>query len=115
MAPYSAAVLPTSCHETARMLPTSMSLRCSLSEVALLMARIEAADATAYEMPMIASWGMRARRARMVEKMAAPTKVKASEIQYTQGPCGSPPVQGSRMAMVAPSAAIWARERSTKM
>ena len=30
---------------------------------------------------MIASCGMRARRARMVEKMAAPTNVKASEIQ----------------------------------
>ena len=29
------------------MLPTSMSFRCSLSEVALLMARIAAADATA--------------------------------------------------------------------
>jgi hypothetical protein len=29
------------------MLPTSMSLRCSLSEVALLIARIVAAEATA--------------------------------------------------------------------
>ena len=63
------------------MFPTSMSLRCSLSDVALLMARMAAADATAYEMPMMASWGMRARRLRMVEKMAAPTKVKARLIQ----------------------------------
>ena len=47
IAPYSSAVFPTSGHETARMLPTSMSFKCSLSEVDLLMARIAAADATA--------------------------------------------------------------------
>ena len=63
------------------MLPTSMSLRCSLSEVALLMARIAAAEATAYAMPMIASCGIRARRDLIVEKTAAPTKVKARLIQ----------------------------------
>ena len=54
------AVLPTSSHDTARMLPTSMSFRCSLSALDLLIARIAAAEATAYEMPMIASWGIRA-------------------------------------------------------
>jgi hypothetical protein len=32
-------------------------------------------------MPMIASWGMRARLLRMVEKMAAPTNVNARLIQ----------------------------------
>ena len=59
------------------MFPTSMSFRCSLSDVALLIARIAAAEATAYEMPMIASCGMRARRLRTVEKIAAPMKVKS--------------------------------------
>ena len=67
------------------MLPTSMSLRCSPSEVALLIARIVAADATAYAMPMIASCGMRARRLRMVENRTAPRKVKARLTQYTAG------------------------------
>ena len=47
MAPYSAAVLQTSCHDTAMMLPTSMSFRCSACDVDLLIARIAAADATA--------------------------------------------------------------------
>ena len=41
------AVSQTSGHCTDRMLPTSMSLRCSLSDVALLIARMTAADATA--------------------------------------------------------------------
>ncbi len=45
--PYSPAVSATSPHDTARMLPTSMSLRCSLSDVALLIARMAAAEATA--------------------------------------------------------------------
>ena len=58
------------------MLPTSMSFRCSACEVDLLIARIAAAEATAYEMPMIASCGMRARRLRIVEKIAAPMNVK---------------------------------------
>jgi hypothetical protein len=35
----------------------------------LLSARIVAADATAYEMPMMASCGMRACRLRIVEKV----------------------------------------------
>jgi hypothetical protein len=47
MAPYNNAVRPTSGHDTARILPTSMSFRCSLSDVALLIAKIEAAEATA--------------------------------------------------------------------
>ena len=59
------------------MFPTSMSLRCSASRVALLIARMEAAEATAYEMPMMASWGMRALRLRTIEKTAAPRNVKA--------------------------------------
>src|SRR5919112_1519137 len=46
---------------------------------------------------------------------AAPTKVKARLTQYTEGACGSPPEKGRSSAMVAPSAAIWASERSTKM
>src|SRR5919198_3603633 len=66
-------------------------------------------------MPMMASCGIRARRTRIVEKTAAPMKVKNRLIQYTLAPCGSPPVKGSRMAMVAPSAAIWASDRSTKI
>jgi hypothetical protein len=47
--------------------------------------------------------------------MAAPRNVKRRLIQYTAAPCGSPPDHGSRIAMVAPNAAIWASERSTKM
>ena len=69
--------MSTSAQDTARMLPTSMSLRCSLSEVALLMARIDAAEATAYAMPMIASCGMRARLLRIVENTKAPRNVNA--------------------------------------
>ena len=41
------AVFKTSGQDTARMFPTSMSFKCSLSDVALLIARIAAADATA--------------------------------------------------------------------
>ena len=63
------------------MFPTSMSLRCSLSDVAWLMARIVAADATAYAMPMTASWGIRAWRTRTVEKIAAPMNVNARPVQ----------------------------------
>jgi hypothetical protein len=58
------------------MLPTSMSFRCSACAVDLLIARMEAAEATAYVMPMMASWGMRELRPRTVEKIAAPMKVK---------------------------------------
>ena len=47
MTTYIAAVLMTSDGATDRMLPTSMSLRCSLSPVDLLIATITAADATA--------------------------------------------------------------------
>ena len=43
----SSAVFATSALDTARILPTSMSFRCSVSPVALLMARIAVADATA--------------------------------------------------------------------
>ena len=58
---------------------------------------------------MIASWGMRARRLRIVENMNAPRNVKARLTQYENAECGSPPLMGSRMAMVAPSAAICAQ------
>ena len=71
----------TSRQDTARMLPTSMSFRCSLSEVALLMARMVAAEATAYEMPMMASCGMRASWPLIIEKMAAPMNVNPRLIQ----------------------------------
>jgi hypothetical protein len=66
-------------------------------------------------MPMIASWGMRARWPRIVEKTAAPMNVNPRLIQYTTGACGSPPVIGSRMAIAAPNAAICASDRSTKI
>jgi hypothetical protein len=58
-----------------------MSFRCSPSELDLLSARIVAAEATAYEMPMIASCGIRAWRLRIVEKMAAPMNVKTRLVQ----------------------------------
>src|SRR6187455_1903853 len=41
--------------------------------------------------------------------------VKPRLTQYTDGACGSPPVNGSRIAIAAPSAAICASDRSTKM
>ena len=63
------------------MLPTSMSLRCSASPVAWLIARITAADATAYEMPMIASCGMRASCPLTMAKINAPIIVKPRLIQ----------------------------------
>src|SRR5438309_7196918 len=66
-------------------------------------------------MPMMASCGIRARRPRIVENNSAPTKVNARLIQYTTGAWGSPLVIGIRIAIVAPSAAICASERSTKM
>src|SRR5262245_170278 len=110
------AVVQTSCGETDRRLPTSMSFRCSPSDEDLLSARIVAADATAYEMPMIASCGMReCLLLRMVEKIPAPMKVNSRLVQYTRGECGSPSDHGSRIAIVAPNAAICASERSTKM
>src|SRR5260370_1081761 len=46
------AVLRTSGQETARILPTSMSLRCSVSPVALLMRRMAVAEATAAAVPI---------------------------------------------------------------
>src|SRR3954471_22393625 len=78
---YSAAVCHTSVHDTERRLPTSMSFRCSPSDDDLLNARIVAADATAYEMPMIASCGIRACRLRTNEKMPAPMKVNSRLVQ----------------------------------
>src|SRR3954466_4546079 len=99
---YRIAVCQISAHDTESRLPTSMSLRCSPSELDLLSARIVAADATAYEMPMMASCGIRACLLRIVEKMAAPMNVNASATQYTDGECGSPSDQGSRIAIVAP-------------
>jgi hypothetical protein len=85
------------------MFPTSMSFKCSVSPVALLIARIAAAEETAYVMPMNASKGIRARRERTSEKISAPKNVKARLIQYDFPPCGSIP---TATAMVAPSAAI---------
>src|SRR6188768_2345925 len=99
MTRYRTAVLITSGQETARMFPTSMSFRCSLSDVALLMARMVAAEATAYVMPMIASCGMRALLLRTVEKIAAPRRVEATLIQYTPDPCGSSFEKGMSSAM----------------
>ena len=64
---------------------------------------------------MIASCGIRARCVRMNEKTAAPMNVKPRLIQYTSGSCGSPCEKGNSSATVAPSAAICASERSTKM
>ena len=58
---------------------------------------------------------MRARRLRIVEKMAAPMNVNARLVQYTAAPCGSPPDHGISSAIVAPNAAICASERSTKI
>src|SRR5262249_5255726 len=115
MKKYRMAVVATSVHDTESRLPTSMSLRCSPSDVDLLSARIVAAEATAYEMPMIASCGIRACRLRTNEKMPAPMNVNRRLIQYTPGECGSPFDQGIRIDSVPPSAAIWASERSTKM
>src|SRR3954465_11249751 len=67
-------------------------------------------------MPMMASCGMRALLLLwMDEKTAAPTNVNARLTQYTEGACGSPPENGISSAIVAPSAAICASERSTKM
>src|SRR4029079_16952806 len=66
-------------------------------------------------MPIMASCGMRARWPRMVENTPAPMNVNPGLIQYTSGACGSPPLTGSRIAIAAPSAAIWASDRSTKM
>src|SRR4051812_24418225 len=94
------------------MFPTNMSLRCSVSPVALLIAKMAAADAIAYEMPMNASSGMRRRFERTREKISAPRNVNARLIQYAPEPCGSMP---ARIAMVAPNAAICASARSTKM
>ena len=64
---------------------------------------------------MMASCGMRACCPRISEKIAAPMNVKPRLTQYTDGACGSPPENGSSIAIVAPSAAICASERSTKM
>ena len=66
-------------------------------------------------MPMMASCGILARLPRIIEKIAAPMKVNSRLTQYTDGAWGSPLENGSRIAIVAPSAAIWASERSTKM
>ena len=62
------------------MLPTSISLRCSVSCVALDIRRMATAADTAYTMPMIASCGMRVFRCvRVNAKIAAPMKVKPRE------------------------------------
>src|SRR4029453_12629586 len=66
-------------------------------------------------MPMMASCGILARFPRIIEKIAAPMNVKSRLTQYTEGACGSPPVKGSKMAIAAPSAAICASDRSTKI
>jgi hypothetical protein len=92
-----------------------MSLRCSACEVDFDIARMEAADATAYAIPMIASCGIRVFRIRTNEKIAAPTSVNDTLTTYTKSECGSPLLPGSSSAMVAPSAAICASDRSTKM
>ena len=63
------------------MLPTSMSLRCSLSDVAWLIARIVAAEATAYAIPMIASCGMRAWRILHRREDRGAEKVNARPVQ----------------------------------
>ena len=64
---------------------------------------------------MMASFGMRARWLRIVENTNAPMNVKARLIQYTIGAWGSPCAAGRKMAIVAPSAAICASDRSTKI
>ncbi len=64
---------------------------------------------------MMASFGMRARWLRTVENTNAPMNVKARLIQYTIGAWGSPWAAGRKMAIVAPSAAICASDRSTKI
>src|SRR5205085_8890001 len=89
-----------------------MSFRCSVSPVALLIARIAVAEATAYAIPMKASCGICPRRVRAKANIAAPSKVKARLSQYAPPPCGFNP---ARMAMVAPSAAICASAKSTKI
>ncbi len=62
------------------MLPTSISLRCSVSCVALDITRIATAAETAYTIPMMASCGMRVFRwTREMAKIAAPRNVKPSE------------------------------------
>src|SRR6476660_6123055 len=61
---------------------------------------------------MNASSGIRFCRERTKVKMPAPTKVNPRLIQYAPLPCGSMP---TRIAMVAPSAAICASARSTKI
>ena len=63
------------------MFPTSMFCRCSASPVALLNVRMTAADATAYEMPMIASCGMFASWPFTIAKMNAPISVNPRLIQ----------------------------------
>src|SRR6266849_2452097 len=63
-------------------------------------------------MPMKASWGMWPLLERAKAKIPAPRKVNARLIQYEPGPCGSMPTS---MAIVAPSAAICASAKSTKI
>ena len=64
---------------------------------------------------MMASCGILACFPRIIEKIAAPMKVKSRLTQYTDGACGSPPENGRKIAIVAPRAAICASDRSTKM
>src|SRR6188768_4142893 len=51
----------------------------------------------------------------MIEKIAAPMNVNPRLIQYTLGLCGSPPKAGTSNASVAPSDAICASDKSTKI
>src|SRR5256714_9167761 len=106
------AVLRTSGQDTARMFPTSISLRCSVSPVALLISKMAIAEATEYAIPMNASCGMWPRRVRASAKIPAPKKVNPRLIQYEARPWGSMP---TTIATVAPSAAICASAKSTKI
>src|SRR5438132_13732724 len=98
---------------------TQMMLPCSTSRIAsaprgsLAAARIAAAEATTYTIPMIASCGTRPLPDERVRaKTPAPTPVNSSEETNAVWESGATPVSN---ATTLPRAAIWASERSTKI
>ena len=92
--------------------PVSVSAMCSAPSAVNPEIRMTAAEATTKVMPITASWGTTVSSRRLNEKMSAPTRVKPTEKARAIGVSCSTP---NKKPTVAPSAAICAKARSTKM
>jgi hypothetical protein len=102
------------CHVTHNKLPTSVFSTASPPPGTLFATSTAAADATTYTMPMNASWGTRLLRpeVRVNANRNAPIAVARSAKKYVAGESGA---TWNSSADRLPSAAICARDRSTKI